>query len=156
VDDQPFAFELVSGDGAGHRVIVVSNAAFLLNFPLVTDADRRKLASRVADECIGDVAVLETQWSTPISSDGNASNGQTWAWIAQPPMRYIVPHFLFWGVLYCFVFYPIFGRPKKVEFHPAKSFGSHVKAVGEVMRRSGDREWARDKVEEYNQRNTKQ
>ncbi len=154
VDDQPFAFEIVGDSRSRHRVIVISNASFLLNFPLVTNPQRRKLASAVADECIGDVAILETTATPPISS-GLPDSGQKWAWIAQPPMRYIVPHFLFWGVLYCFVFYPIFGRPKKVKFHPAKSFGSHVKAVGEVMRRSGDRDWARERIEEYNQRSTK-
>ena len=156
VDDQAFAFELNPewDDSEQHRLIVVSNGSFLLNYPLVTNADCRQLASNVANECVGEVVVLETGWNTPIS-DGQPTTGQTWAWIAKPPMRYIVPHFLFWGVLYCFVFYPIFGRPRRVKFHPAKSFSSHVKAVGDVMRRSGNRDWAQDRIEEYNQRSSR-
>ncbi len=156
-DGEPFAFELNPewDDARQHRLILVSNASFLLNLPLATNSENQVLANHVADECVGNVVILESDSSLPIS-DSLDQQQDTKSWIVQKPLCYIAPHLLFWGVLYCFVFFPIFGRPRKIRFHPAKSFGSHVDAVGEIVRRTGDRKWAKKRVEEYLQRSSKQ
>jgi hypothetical protein len=153
VDGQPFAFEISSSQSkSGSKLIVISNGSFLLNYPLLYP-ENRKLASRVADEVVGDVVVLESGWTWP--RIGGAANDPAlrWTWIGQAPMNYIVPHFLFWGVLYCFVFFPNFGRPKRIQFHPPKAFRSHVKAVGSILGRSKEKSWARSMVDTWLQRN---
>ena len=154
VDGKPFAFEVKRKRGGGGKLIVISNGSFLLNFPLA-NPECRKLASKVADEISGDVVFLESGWRWP-SVGGEANDPKMqWSWIAQPPMNFIVPHFLFWGVLYCFAFYPNFGRPRRVQFHPPKAFRSHVKAVAAILGRSKETSWARQVVDMWLKRNNK-
>ena len=154
VDGKPFAFEVSSQSAPGRKVIVISNGSFLLNYPLLKP-ENRKLASRVADNVVGDVVVLESNWSWP--KIGGAANDPAlrWTWVGRAPMSYIVPHFLFWGVLYCFVFYPNFGRPKRIQFHPPKAFRSHVKAVASILGRSKEKSWARQMVNAWLNRTNK-
>lgn len=153
IDNVPFAFQISPESNPDQRLILVSNASFLLNLSLI-DAENRKLASHVADACHGNVAVIESGFRWP-AIGGSGNNPQlAWSWIAQPPMNYIVPHFLFWGVLYCFVYFPNFGRPKRIKFHPPKSFSKHVHAVGEILRRSKEHSWARSRIDEYLKRNS--
>lgn len=151
VDGQPFAFEISSDAGNG-RIIVISNGSFLFNFPLL-NPEHQELAKMVAGEVTGDVVFLESgiQWPRV----GGAANDPAlqWSWIGKAPMTYIVPHFLFWGVLYIFAFFPNFGRPKRLKFHPAKAFRNHVQAVAAILRRSKERDWARNAIETWHKRN---
>lgn len=153
VDEVPFAFQIAPEAQPNQRLILISNASFLLNLSLI-DTENRKLAQHVADACHGDVVILESAYRWP-AIGGRGNNPQlAWSWIAQPPMSYIVPHFLFWGVLYCFVYFPNFGRSKRIQFHPPKSFSKHVHAVGEILRRSKEHSWARRRIDEYLKRNS--
>ena len=154
VDGKPFAFEISSKAAAGRKVIVISNGSFLLNFPLL-QPEHQTLATRVADEVVGDVVVLESDYQWP-RVGGNANDpALQWSWISRAPMNYIVPHFLFWGVLYCFAFYPNFGRPKRIQFHPPKAFRSHVEAVASILGRSKEKSWAREIIDMWLKRNNK-
>jgi len=154
VDGKPFAYQIYSAAYPKQKLIVVSNGSFLLNFPL-TNPEHRKLASEVADEVQGDVVFVESGFRWPTVGGGANDPALRWTWVGQAPMNYIVPHFLFWGVLYCFVFYPNFGRPKRVEFHPPKAFRSHVKAVASILGRSKEQSWARQVVDMWLKRNNK-
>ena len=154
VDGKPFAFELSTDANPNRKVIIISNASFLLNYPLLNPANR-KLASRVADEAVGDVIFLESDWNWPRVGGSGNDPALHWSWVGRAPMSYIVPHFLFWGVLYCFAFYPNFGRPKRIQFHPPKAFRSHVKAVASILGRSKERSWARQIIDIWLKRNNK-
>jgi hypothetical protein len=153
VDENPFAFCISPESSPGQRLIVISNGSFLINLSLI-DSEKQKLASRVADECIGDVVFLDSGAQWPVIGGRGNDPKLAWSWIAQPPMNYIVPHFLFWGVLYCFVYFPNFGRPRRLKFHPPKSFSKHIQAVGEILRRSKEHSWARQRIDEYLKRNS--
>jgi hypothetical protein len=146
VDGEPFAFQ-IDADDVDSKLIVVSNASFLLNYPLLIP-ENRKLAMRVAEQCDGDVVFLETGRMGAAISTGEDNHG-TWAWITKKPMNYLVPHLLMWGILFCFVYFPIFGRPKRLNFSPEKKFKNHVNAVGEMLRKSGDQTWAKNKIAEF-------
>ena len=154
VDGKPFAFQVSPATYPGQKLIVVSNGSFLLNFPL-TNSEHRKLAAKVADEVKGDVVFIESSYRWPKVGGQANDPALRWTWIGQAPMNYIVPHFLFWGVLYCFVFFPIFGRPKRVQFHPPKAFRSHVEAVASILGRSKEQSWARQVVDLWLARNNK-
>jgi len=154
VDGKPFAFEISSLQNPNRKVIVISNGSFLLNYPLMK-GEHRKLAAKVADEATGDVVFLESNYTWPLIGGSGNDPALHWTWVGQAPMNYIVPHFLFWGVLYCFVFYPNFGRPKRVQFHPPKAFRSHVKAVASILGRSKEKNWARQMVDLWLQRNNR-
>lgn len=154
VDGKPFAFEISTATTPGRKVIIISNGSFLLNYPLVKP-ENRKLAAKVADEVTGDVVFLESGYSWPSIGGSGNDPALHWTWVGQAPMNYIVPHFLFWGVLYCFVFYPNFGRPKRIQFHPPKAFQSHVKAVAAILGRSKEKNWARQVVDLWLKRNNR-
>lgn len=132
------------------QIFVVSNGSFLLNYALV-NSENRKLAGELIDNCdpTGDVLFLESGPNGIEVSDSDTINHNTWAWIAQPPFRYIVPHFLMWGVLFCFVYFPIFGRPKILRKRNTSSFRNHVNAMGKLIGRSNLPNRAIEKIRNY-------
>ncbi len=157
VNERPFAFryyeERADEDNywaSENRLVFVTNAGFLTNYSLI-EAGNRQLASNLADqiEPYSDVLFLESdEYGIEISeSDYDAHNN--WAWITKKPLCYMVPHFLAWGVLFCFVFYPIFGRPKRTVDTRDRSFGDHIGAIGRLSSRHLNLSTAREKVREY-------
>jgi hypothetical protein len=176
VDGQPFVYSIPSFEFSRNQVIVVSNASFLLNYGL-THAENRKLAGNLIRYCdpAGGVVFLESgPGEIPIRTSSDAS--QPWAWISRPPLRYIVPHVFVWGVLFCFVFFPIYGKAKRFLRKPASnrtvqdtasartsesasagihyhtsttSFRSHIVALGKLLQRSESRSDAITKIRNY-------
>jgi hypothetical protein len=157
VNERPFAFryfeEPADEDNywaAENRLVFVTNAGFLTNYGLIK-AGNRQLAANLVDqiEPYSDVLFLESdEYGIEISeSDYDAHNN--WAWITKKPLCYMVPHFLAWGVLFCFVFYPIFGRPKRTVEARDRSFGDHIGAIGRLSSRHLNLSTAREKVREY-------
>jgi len=153
-DGKEFAFELSrSWDGySDGRIVVISNGSFLVNYALV-DSENRKLASNLIDRCdpVGDVMFLESGRGGIKVSDSDINNHNRWAWISQAPLRYIVPHFLMWGILFCFAFFPIFGRPRVIQRKSTSTFRSHVNALGKMMGRTGFSNRAINKIRKYQQ-----
>lgn len=148
---KPFVYELEPNyseyDDA--KIIVVSNGSFLLNYGLV-DQDNRILAGKLIDQCSGEkVLFLESGENGIQVSDSDTVNENRWAWIAQAPLRYIVPHFLMWGVLFCFVFFPIFGRPRESQKKSTSSFRNHVNALGKMIGRTDQPNRAKNKIRKY-------
>lgn len=150
IDGNPFVTELSSSDFSENRIILVANASFLINFALV-DPAKEKIADRLLAELPGysDVLVLESGPSDIEVSDSEYENRNSWAWISEAPLRYIVPHFLFWGVMFCFVSFPIFGRPRRTETASTTSFRNHVNAVAKQMKRSGRMAKALEAIRNY-------
>lgn len=136
-------------DPFGNQLIVVNNGSFLLNFGLV-NKQNRLLAGSLMDQCISsDVVFLESGPAGIQVSNDDIVNHNSWAWIAKPPLRYIAPHFLFWGVLFCFVFFPMFGRPRKLRTENYASFRSHISAMGKLLQKSKKPDQALKKVRDY-------
>lgn len=134
----------------GNSQIVVANGSFLLNYALV-ESGNRILATNLIDQCdsSGGVLFLESGPMGIDVSDSDTTNHNQWAWIGIPPLRYIVPHFLVWGVLFCFVFFPIFGRPKRLVDRNTSSFRAHVNAIGKLLGRSDQPNRAVEKINDY-------
>ncbi len=90
-DEQDFAYSIENRDDTG-KIIVISNGSFLLNFGLVNHANRR-IANELIEQCrdYPTVVFLESGPNGITVSDKDSLNHNSWAWIAQPPLRYIVP-----------------------------------------------------------------
>lgn len=157
VNERPFAFRYYEEPAdedqywaSENRLVFATNAGFLTNYGLIK-AGNRQLAANLVDqiEPYSDVLFLESdEYGIEISeSDYDAHNN--WAWITKKPLCYMVPHFLAWGVLFCFVFYPIFGRPKRTVDARDRSFGDHIGAIGRLSSRHLNLSTAREKVREY-------
>ena len=161
VDGEDMVYRLFDrGEYAEDQIIVVQNASFLVNFAA---ADPNKLALQdqlIATACAaaddGDfgfgfrprVLILESERDIPIRNT-DFVNENSWAWIAEEPLCYIVPHALLWGVLFCFVYFPIFGRPQRLPKPSTTSFRNHINAVAKQLSRSGGKLQAQQTIEQY-------
>jgi hypothetical protein len=141
--------------GQGH-LYVVANGSFLLNLPLVNH-EHRKLAAKLVDTT-GDekrtVVFLESGTGGPSIVDDDPLSGMPTGveifnvW----PTNWILLHLAVVGILFCFWRYPIFGTAASGEPAPLSDFGKHLDAVGELLKQSGDEEYARGRVKEYVQK----
>ena len=100
-------------------------------------------------EPYSDVLFLESGTDGIEISESDYDAHNTWAWITKKPLCYMVPHVLAWGVLFCFAFYPIFGRPKQTVNTRNRSFGDHIGALGRLSSRHLTLSTARLKVRKY-------
>lgn len=171
-DDDEFGY----GYGYGYRpsdsqIIVVSNGSFLLNLPLVNH-QHRLLAGKLIDECEFQsgmsIAFLESgRAGVPVHEQEPKPHSyiellRTW------PVNVILLHALGLGLLFCFVFFPIFGRPiertlkrmeKGVPIYVSigsqttgdSDFGKHIEALGEMMQRTGEVQYAQARIRHYQQ-----
>ncbi len=138
--DAPLAF--YPADPDGHRtgqVLVVSNGSFLLNRSLI-DTASRQLATEVIGELAADpdssrhVVFLVSGslgWSDTVYENETA-----WSWINQPPLSFVVPHFLVLGVCFLFTLLPVLGRRRKLEADEQPGFARHLEAIGQLAARS--------------------
>lgn len=151
VNDHPFVYAIgdTARDNVDGKVVVVANGSFLLNYSAI-NAEHRKLCSLLINECPrrGRVLFLESGPADILVSSSDEQHN-AWGWIAEPPLRYIVPHFLIWGILFCFVFYPIFGRPQKLKRRNLSTFRAHINAVGKLLARTRSPKQAIEKIEHF-------
>jgi len=135
------------------RLIVVANGSFLLNLPLVNH-EHRKLAGKLIAE-IGEpgknVVFLESHAGGPPirAKDPEASMPTGLEMFNIWPTNWILMHLAVVGVLFCFMRWPIFGRPMPSEPVGASDFGRHVEALALLLKRSGNRNYARSKMLQY-------
>lgn len=133
------------------QIIVVLNGASVLNLPLV-EHQNRGIAGKLIDECgekIRRVTFLESGPGTmSISkSDPKAYSGfdalKIW------PINSILMHLIIAGILFCAWVFPIFGRPRELKTETPSSFGKHIRAMGELLALTQDRQAAMAKVQQY-------
>jgi hypothetical protein len=135
-DGHVFSFSLQQKEWNESRVIIVSNGSFLLNYPLI-NVENRILTNNLLKQTpyAQDILLLESGSDVAIS-ESEYENHNRWSWITKPPLKYIVPQFLFWGILFCFVFFPIFGRPRHVANRSTTNFKQHISAMGRLLLRT--------------------
>jgi hypothetical protein len=153
------------------QIFVVSNGSFLLNLPLV-NRQHRMLAGKLIEECETggrlNVAVLESGPSGVPVYDEEPKPHSYLELLRTYPTNVILLHALGLGLLFCFVFFPIFGRPierslKKIEQGTpiyaslasettgTSDFGKHVEALGEMMERTKEQQYAEARLQHYQQ-----
>lgn len=137
--DDPLAF--FPDDPGGQRsgqVLVAGNGSFLLNGALLDGAARR-----LADEVIDALAPKDGMSRHALFlasgslgwSDTIYENVTAWSWINQPPLSFVVPHFLVLGVCFLFTLLPVLGRRRKLETDEQPGFARHLEAIGQLAAR---------------------
>ncbi len=151
-DGNNFAFSTSRDDWYDGKLIVISNAAFLLNYSMI-NAQNRTMAGNLIDELPpgGDVLLLEAGSNVEVSNTVYESHNR-WAWITKPPLKYLIPQFLFWGLLFCFVFFPIFGRPRQLRKKSTTNFNHHISAMSRLLRRTQSPNQISEWIQEYRTR----
>jgi hypothetical protein len=121
------------------QVLFVVNGSFTLNLPLVNH-ENRKLAGRLVAE-VGrkrNVVFLESGPGGPLIDPPPVDNS-IWTLFEAWPLGAILLQLAVVGVMFGFVRWPIFGRPKQPPPPVTSDFSEHVEAVGKLIARTKDR-----------------
>jgi hypothetical protein len=131
----------------GSGILLVANGSFLLNLPLV-DHQNRKLAGRLiaAAGKPGQVVFLESGPGGP-PIDPAFTDNSLWTLFGAWPLNVILLQLAAAGVIFCFARWPIFGRPREPAAESTSDFSLHVAAVGALLARTQDRQFALARVE---------
>lgn len=142
------------GNTHNSRIIVVANGSFLLNLPLVNH-EHRKLGARLVDEIPSPqmvVFVESGRGGLPvINKEPSLSVPTGFSLFSKRPIDVILFHLAILGIVYCMSRWPIFGRPRRAVDDSIRDFGKHIDALGELLEKTGDKQFARLRVEEYHQ-----
>ena len=154
VDNQPMVYSLTKENWNGSRIIIVGNGSFILNLPL-TSRGNRQLAENLVETAEEidydrhDILFVENDKQIAISDVEAPDNSSKWAWITKPPLRYIVPNLVFWCMLFCFVYFPIFGRPGRIERKSTANFKDHIFALARLISGTQNRSQPMSWLEQY-------
>lgn len=131
----------------GGQILTVSNGSFLLNYPLVNH-EHRKLAGRLIRACgePGKVAFLESGPSGPPVFNREPGQLPKQGTRARVLMAL---HWLVLGLAFCFSVFPIFGRARAPASGRVAEFSQHIEALGALLQRTADEEFARRQVGHY-------
>jgi hypothetical protein len=132
------------------QIVVVANGSFTLNLPLV-NKEHRKLAAKLVAQVgePGNVAFLESGPGGLRVNDSDSSEGNPLYLLGLWPISFIVVHFAALGILYCIAVFPIFGRPHQLPADNRADFGQHVAALGELLQRTKDVDFAESRIRAY-------
>lgn len=142
------------GDG---QMIVVQNGSFLLNLALINH-EHRRLAGQLIEsvelqsgsEC--DIVFLESdEDGLPIQEQEPKVQPPTEA-DYPPPISDMLYHGIVLAIVVTIGSWPIFGRPRRLASPPLSDFGQHVESLGDLLRRSHDDDYCRDRVAQWQER----
>ncbi len=155
VDKDVLVRRITCDDWDEGQIIVVTNGSFLLNLPLVEE-EHRKLAGKLIAECgpPSSAVFLESDPMGPIVFDQEPGDSQPTGMEAFTvwPIGAILLHFVLLGILYVFARAAIFGRPHELPPEAASDFGRHIHALGELLARTQDRKYARERLTHYHEK----
>lgn len=153
--DDVFVRRITCGDWDEGQILVVTNGSFLLNLPLVEE-EHRKLAGKLIAECgpPGKAAFLESGPMGPMVFEEEPGENYPTGMEAFTvwPISAILLHFAALGILYVFARAAIFGRPHELPPEAVSDFGRHIYALGELLARTQDRKYARERLAHYHEK----
>lgn len=151
-DGEPLITRATYQDKSPGEILIVQNGSFLLNYPLVNH-EHRKLAGKLIEECgpPTQVVFLESSSSPDISEDIPEADSNPFRVLTVWPINALLLHATIVGILYCFSLAPIFGRPRTLLAESLADFGQHVAALGKLLARGKDRDYAQQRLHSYRQ-----
>ncbi|MEZ6087064.1 MAG: hypothetical protein R3C05_03320 [Pirellulaceae bacterium] len=133
------------------QVLVLHSGEGLLNLSLLEPANRAfadHLVRQTGDP--GDVGFLRTDYfGARVSGDSDDELAAGMELLTQWPLSMTTLHGVLLGFVTILVLLPIFGRPRRLPPPSTGDFGNHVAAVAELMQRTGDADYARQRISEY-------
>lgn len=128
------------------QLLLVANGSFLLNLPLVNHEHRKLAGTLIASTAEEGKVVLLSSGKGGPPIDPPPTDNSLWRVFGAWPLNVVLLHFAVLGVIFCFARWPIFGRPRTPLGNSLSDFGKHVEAVGRLLRRTGDRNYALEKL----------
>jgi hypothetical protein len=135
--------ELTRSSWQSSKLIVVANGSWLLNLPLVNH-EHRKLGARIIQQCEAarQVVFLESGPGEPRIANRGPNRHHGLEAFTVWPLNCILMHLAGLGLVLCFSMFPIFGRPRDLDRSNVSDFGKHIRAIGALLSRTHDREFA--------------
>lgn len=151
-EDQPLVFRVTHPDWIDSKLLVVTNGSLVLNFPLAFPTNR-VLAGRLIEACgpPDRVAFVESGPEGPKITSSTPPAARGWTLLAVWPLNLILLHLMALGFLAVLARAPLFGRPRELPAPPLADFGRHVEALGLLLARTRDRQYARQRLAQYRQ-----
>lgn len=150
--DDPYGYRPSLSSG---KLILAANGSFLLNYPLVNH-EHRRLAGRLVDE-VGppelNVVFLESGGGGPPirDKDPEASMPSWLKFLEVWPLNIVILHLALLGVIFCLARWPIFGLARELPQRGLADFGKHIGALGGLLAKTGDRDYAAARLNQYEQ-----
>jgi hypothetical protein len=159
--DEALVFRLSDPDwkstptGDVGQIIVVNNGSFVLNYPLVNH-EHRKLADKLIAECgkgSKKVVFVESLTKGPpiLDKEPTGSMPSPLELLKVWPLNAILLHVAVLGIIICLSRSLIFGRPHDLPGDSPSDFGKHVSALGKLLARTKDRNYAQARLAQYRQ-----
>jgi hypothetical protein len=153
-DGQPLVSQITDEDWDGGQLIVVNNGSFVLNFPLVNH-EHRQLAAQLIAACGDDkkVVFIESEADGPpiLTKEPKAGRPTALDLLKVWPLNSILLHVTVMGLVLCLSRSLIFGRPRELPADSPADFGKHVTALGKLLARTKDRNYAQARISQYRQ-----
>ncbi len=148
------------------QIIIVANGSFLLNLPLV-NREHRKLAAHLIDTALAPPGLVVSPGSQPNpnnfefvflegdaylpirTSEPSPKSLSGMEFLQRWPLAPLSVHLLLALMLACFVFFPIFGRPRELRDEALSDFGRHVDELGRLLEKTNDVPFARGRLDYY-------
>ena len=140
---------LVRPEFLGGRVIVVANNSLFSNYSMLHESHRTIASSIINDLPKGGVGFITGEMD-PVVRENNADEQQQGLeMLTLWPLNVITIHAAILGLIALIAAFPIFGRPKRLRLESSTDFGQHITAVGKMLERTGDADFATRTIAEY-------
>ena len=132
------------------RLILVANGSLFMNESL-THLGNQQLAERLIDECKseGRIGFLSNTGETWIRAPWDEQEPKGFELLRVWPLSLISIQGLFIGAMALLAMLPIFGRPQRLPSQSTTDFGKHIEALGYLLHRSRDRNYALQRIADY-------
>ena len=132
------------------KVLVVANGSIVSNVGML-GVGQRRIAERIIDRfSAGGVGFISGSGDPLLRSGGSELEVQRgFEMLTVWPLNVLTIHGAVAAMVAILAFSPIFGRPKRLRGSSTADFGEHVQAVGELIRGTGDVQYAKRTIAKY-------
>ena len=148
-DGRTLIAELNGGPLSSSTLFVVANNSFFSNYGLIRAPHRAIAATMIDGLPMGGVGFLTGQADPQIRQDDSDERQRGFEMLTVWPLNVVTIHAAFLGVAAMIAAFPIFGRPSRTPKPSHSDFRQHIDAVGDMMQRSGDKEYAVRVIADY-------
>jgi hypothetical protein len=148
-EDTPLIAMVEKSPLLSSRVIMINNHSLFCNHSLLRSGNRRLASTMISEFPLGGVGFMSGSIDPLIRSDNSDEKQKGFEMLTVWPLNVVAIHAAFLGIATMIVFFPIFGRPKRLRRGSIGDFGLHIEAIGSMMQKSGDREYAIKQIADY-------
>jgi hypothetical protein len=147
-DGSPIITEVVYKNGTS-RVLILSNSSMVSNLGLLHNSNR-ELVDRIIDKFpSGNVGFMSMDDDPPLRKGLAHEEHKGFEMLTVWPFSFMTIHAALIAMIAMIAAFPIFGRPKILPKRSQADFSEHVESLGELLRATGGRKYAKDAIAKY-------